>query len=133
MTEDPNRSDEPAEGGATDKPETRNRIHELEARTNERLIRGELKAYAIAAGMVDLDGLKLIDRSAVTVDAAGEVQGAAQAIDAARRTKPWLFGATNASSPATPPPAEVPKARRATEMTAKEWRAARAELLRGRQ
>jgi hypothetical protein len=133
MTEDPNPKESSLADGDVDQAELHRQLQELENRTNERLIHGELKAYAIAAGMVDLDGLKLVDSKEVTVDASGEVRGAAQAIEAARKAKPWLFGPRNASSPATPPPAEVPKARKATEMTAKEWRAARAELLRRRQ
>jgi hypothetical protein len=106
------------------------RLTELEAQSRERLIRAELKAQATRAGMVDLDGLKLVDASGLTVDEAGEVQGAAALMQSLRRTKPWLFAGSSASSAATPPPAEPPRKRLATDMTAKEWLAARAELLR---
>jgi hypothetical protein len=112
--------------------ELQRRLTELEAQSRERLIRAELKAEAIRAKMVDLDGLKLVDPSAVTVDEAGEVQGAAALIQSLRRTKPWLFTAASASSAATPPPAEPPRTRLATQMTTKEWLAARADLLRRR-
>jgi hypothetical protein len=108
------------------------RLTELEAQSRERLIRAELKAEAIRAKMVDLDGLKLVDAGMLTVDEAGEVQGASALMQSLRRTKPWLFAGANASSAATPPPAEPPRTRLATQMTTKEWLAARAELLRRR-
>ena len=44
-------------------------------RTN--LVMSELKAEAVRAGMVDLDGLKLLDTSTVTVGERGDVTGAA--------------------------------------------------------
>lgn len=108
------------------------RLAELETQSRERLIRAELKAEAMRAGMVDLDGLKLVDTGIVTVDEAGEVQGAAALMQSLRRAKPWLFNGASTSSAATPPPAQSPRARRATEMTPDEWLAARAELLRRR-
>ena len=108
------------------------RLVELEAQSRDRLIRAELKAQAMRAGMVDLDGLKLVDASVLTLDDAGEVQGAVALMQSLRRTKPWLFVGANASSAATPPPVEPPRPRLATEMTTKEWLAARADLLRRR-
>ena len=38
-----------------------------------RLLQAELRAEAIRAGMVDLDGVKLIEPAAVTVNEAGEL------------------------------------------------------------
>ncbi len=108
------------------------RLAALEAQSRERLIRAELKAEAVRAGMVDLDGLKLVDTSEITVDEAGEVQGAAALMQSLRRAKPWLFSGASASSVATPPPAQSPRARRAADMTTEEWLAARADLLRRR-
>jgi hypothetical protein len=108
------------------------RLTELETQSRERLIRAELKAQAIRAGMVDLDGLKLADTRALSVDEAGEVQGAEAIMLSLRKAKPWLFGGTSTSSTAKPPPPEPPRTRLATELTAKEWLAARAELLRRR-
>ena len=128
--------DNPAGGPATD-AEARaaalqRRLAEVETQSRERLIRAELKAEAVRAGIVDLDGLKLVDAGALRVDEAGEVQGAAALMQSLRRAKPWLFNGASASSTATPPPAQPPQARRATDMTADEWRAARADLLRRR-
>jgi hypothetical protein len=86
----------------------------------------ELKAEAMRAGIIDLDGLKLLDPSAQT-----EVE-ASVVIAKLRRDKPWLFAAANSSSSASPPQAAPMKRKMATEMSVEEWRAARAELLRRR-
>lgn len=97
-----------------------------------RLVRAELKAEAVRAGMVDLDGLKLVDMAAVRLNEAGEVEGAAMLMAQLKRDKPWLFGGFSSSSRASAPPAHPARAKLATEMTPEEYRAARAELLRRR-
>ena len=108
------------------------RLADVEAEANARIIRAELRAEAVRAGMVDLDGLKLIDASAITLGANGEVEGATVLMAEMRRAKPWLFAPASSSSTAAAPASEPPRARRATEMSEEEWRAARAELLRRR-
>jgi hypothetical protein len=112
--------------------ELERRLVEHQAVSEQRIIRAELKAEAIRAGMVDLDGLKLVDYAVVKMDPAGDVQGAPDAIRSLRRTKPWLFGAGNSSHPAGAPAADPPKPKSATEMGYAEWQAARAELLKRR-
>jgi hypothetical protein len=112
--------------------ELERRLAEMESTTNERLVRAELKAEAVRAGMVDLDGLKLIDLTAVTLNDKGEVDSAAALMAQLRKDKPWLFGGGSSSSPAVPPPAQPPAAKKATAMSHKEWQAARADLLRRR-
>ena len=106
------------------------RLAALEASLRERLLRAELKAHAVRAGMVDLDGLKLLDTSRLVLNERDEVVGAAELMVETRRAKPWLFGGTSSSSAAAAPPAQAPKAKLATDMTETEWRIARAELLR---
>jgi hypothetical protein len=106
------------------------RLAALEAQLRERLVRAELKAHAVRAGMVDLDGLKLADTSGLTLDERGEVVGAEALMASLRRAKPWLFGAASTSSAASAPPAQPPRAKLATEMTDAEWQASKAELLR---
>lgn len=106
------------------------RLEALEASLRERLVRAELKAHAVRAGMVDLDGLKLVDASRLVLNERDEVEGAAELMRGLRRDKPWLFGGPSTSSAAQPPPAQAPRAKLATEMSETEWLAARAELLR---
>jgi hypothetical protein len=108
------------------------RLVAVEAEARARILRAELTTEALRAGMIDLDGIKLLDTSAVTLDERGEVVGAAAAMRALRQSKPWLFGGASSSSAASAPPAQAPRARLATEMNHAEWQAARAELLKRR-
>ncbi len=94
-----------------------------------RVVHAELKVEAVRAGMVDLDGLKLLNPATVEVGADGEVKNAAEVIAQLRRAKPWLFGGSSSSSSANPPPAQPPRQKMATEMTEAEYRAARAAIL----
>ncbi len=112
--------------------ELEQRLLQLETDGRRRLIHAELKSEALRAGMIDLDGLKLVDLTQVELDPNGDVKGATNLMRDLRRNKPWLFGGENSSAPSTPPSAQPAKARSATEMTEAEWRAARAELTRTR-
>ena len=106
------------------------RLEELEKTTESRVIRSELKAEAIRAGMVDLDGLKLVETGGLALDAKGELPGAAELMRELKRNKPWLFGGASSSSTARAPAAQPPRAKQATEMSFEEWQAARAEFMR---
>ena len=108
------------------------RIAELEVSTQARILSAELKAAALRAGMIDLDGLKLVDTSSVTLNEKGELVGAAALMSATRRAKPWLFGPASSSSSAAVPPAQAPRAKSASEMSHDEWQAGRKELIRRR-
>ena len=119
--------------------ELRSRADELErqmsalkADADARLVRAELKAEAGRAGIVDLDGLKLLDLSCATLNERGEVEGGAQLVAQLRRDKPWLFGPAFSSNPASPPAAQAPRRKLAVEMTDAEYKAARADLVRRR-
>jgi hypothetical protein len=107
-------------------------LNHMQQEADRRLIRAELKAEAARAGMIDLDGLKLVDLSSAKLNDKGEVEGAAAMMGQLKRSKPWLFGNPSSSSAATPPVAQPPRQKRATEMTDAEYRAARAELLKRR-
>ncbi len=107
-------------------------LQSVQETARARIIRAELKAEAVKAGMIDLDGLKLIELAEVKLSESDEVEGAMQLMAKLKRDKPWLFGARSSSSRATPPNADPPRVKRATEMTADEYRAARADLLRRR-
>lgn len=125
------------EGDPTDIEQLRARAVALETRMSEmlsthaeRLIHAELKAEAVRAGMVDLDGLKLIDTGGMALNEAGELEGGASVMARLRQAKPWLFTSGSSSSAAAPPPARPAERKPATAMNHDEWRAARADMLR---
>jgi hypothetical protein len=103
---------------------------EIREGSNRRAIHAELRAEATRRGMVDLDGLKLIDHGAVTIDDDGVVHGVQSTMTKLRRDKPWLFGASSSSSVAGVPETVPARTKLATEMSLDEWRVARAALLR---
>ncbi len=108
-------------------------LSRAQVQTDARLIRAELKAEAIRAGMVDLDGLKLLDLSEVHLDEHGEVVDGSAILAKLKRAKPWLFGTPGSSSAAANPPRpEPPRVRHANELSHDEWLVARAALLRRR-
>lgn len=129
MTED----DEPFENWQARAESAEAALASAHARNNELLIRAELKAEAIRAGMIDLDGLKLLDLSEVRLNSTGEVNDASTILGKLKRAKPWLFGIISSSSAAANPPRpEPPRVRHANELSHEEWLAARAALLRRR-
>jgi hypothetical protein len=104
-----------------------------QAAANARLVQADLKAAAIQAGMVDLDGLKLIDMGEVRLSEAGEVVDAGGVLAKLKRAKPYLFGGgMSSSAAATAPRPEPARVRHANELTHAEWVAARAALLKRR-
>ena len=95
---------------------------------NRRIINAELRAEATKAGMLDLDGLKLLDldKAGVTIDADGTVKGAAEALVALKKAKPWAFVGTGSTSPpGSPPPPAGGGAKHAKDMTTEEYAAAK--------
>jgi hypothetical protein len=112
--------------------ELERRLADLETSSAARLLHADLKSHAARAGMIDLDGLRLIDTTSLKLNDQGEVEGASKLMSELRRSKPWLFQSANSSSPAAAPPSTQPAAKRATEMTHAEWQRARAELLKQR-
>jgi len=105
------------------------RLAEIEQEARARVTRAELKVEALRAGIVDLDGLKLLDLRNVELTSDGELANAAELMAQLRRAKPWLFGGASSSSPSSPPPVQPPRQKLATEMTDDEYRAARAAIL----
>lgn len=105
------------------------RLATAEQEARARMVQAELKVEALRAGIIDLDGLKLLEPSQVEIGDAGEVKNATDVISQFRRAKPWLFGSGSSSSLANPPPAQPPRQKLATEMTDAEYRAARAAIL----
>lgn len=96
---------------------------------DQRVIRAELKTAALKAGMVDLDGLKLLDLSGVKLNEHGEVEGAEALMAKAKETKPYLFAPTGStSSTSATPPAAPPVPKHAKDMTPEEYRAELAKI-----
>jgi hypothetical protein len=116
--------------GATDPViELRARCEQLERelvqvkqKAESGIVKAHLQAEATRAGMIDLDGLKLLDISHVTVTADGEC----------RKEKPWLFGKPSTSAAGGAPPSRPPRQKLATEMTDAEYQTAREAILRFR-
>ena len=96
-----------------------------------RLILAELRTEALRAGMIDADGVRLLDLANVRLNPDATLPEAPALIALLRAAKPWLF-TRNTSSPAAPPSSTSHAPRRATDMTEHEWRQARADLLRQR-
>lgn len=93
-----------------------------------RLVNAELRSLATAAGMIDLDGLKLADASGISVNDEGVVVGADKVIEALQKSKPHLFGKTTTSSTETPPQQSDGKKKSAKDMSAEEYTAAKSAL-----
>ncbi len=108
-------------------------LSRMQVEHEARVIRAELKAEAIRAGMIDLDGLKLLDPGMVRLNEQGELEDGVAVLARLRRAKPWLFGApASSSAAANPPRPEPPRVRHANDMSPEEWLAARAALIRRR-
>ena len=100
-------------------------IIKLRGEFQSRLVVANLRTEAVRAGMVDLDGLRLIDISAVRLGSDDKVIGGRKLIDDLRRTKPWLFGVASSSSAAVAPASQPVRQKTALEMTDEEYAAAR--------
>jgi hypothetical protein len=105
-------------------------LQETRDTADRRFIQSELKGEALRRGIIDLDGLKLVDPQGLKIGAAGDVQGVEAVVTKLQKDKPWLFSPGNSSSLAGVP-ASVPSGnKQAIDMSLAEWRAARADLLR---
>jgi hypothetical protein len=102
----------------------------LEREMRVRLLRADLRVEAVRAGMIDLDGLQLIDPSVVGPDPKPGSTDPAAIIDELKRHKPWLFAQHSSSSTASVPRPDPPRQKNARDMNVDEWRAARTALLR---
>lgn len=98
---------------------------ERDKASRERIMRADLRVAARDAGMVDLDGLKLLDTAALKLADDGSVTNAGEAIAELKKSKPWAFGAASTSSTAAPPPADPGKPKLYRDMSEAEqaaWR-----------
>ena len=101
-----------------------------------RFLQAELKTHAIQSGIVDLDGLRLADLDALSVNDAGEVQGAKEVIASLRERKPYLFAPDRAPDVAgttaqlqRPPIPAQPTKMDARSLSREAWQVERDRLL----
>jgi TolA-binding protein len=105
-------------------------LTKAEQAANDRVLRAELKAVAAKHGVVDVnDALKVLDLSGVKLDENGDVIGADELFEAAKKAKPYLFGTTSTSSTQKPPPAGDPKPVDVRKVESKDYEAAKAAFL----
>lgn len=114
---------------AQEKKAIENKIVDMQSR----LIDSELKVAATAAGLQDLDFVKLIDKSNLKIDEAGNVTGVKEAVEEFKKQKAFLFqperrqhSTNNASFPEQ---RDQPNMRSAHEMNEDEWKS-KAALMR---
>ena len=103
-------------------------IAKLRSEFEARLVTANLRTEAVKAGMIDLDGLKMIDISAVRLNDDDKIVDGRKLMDDLRRSKPWLFTATSSSSAAIAPASQPVREKTALEMTDAEYAAARAVI-----
>ncbi|MDB6104053.1 MAG: hypothetical protein JWO52_4052 [Gammaproteobacteria bacterium] len=107
------------------------KVKDANTAAEQRIIRAELKAEALKAGMVDLDGLKLADLTKVKINDKGEIEGAEALMTELKKAKPYLFGTVSTSSTAPVPPVDKTAPKLVKDMTPEERAKARAALGRG--
>lgn len=71
--------------------ESNRKSKEIEERANQRIIKAELKAAAMAAGIIDLDLLSAISLDGVRMTDDGDVTGVQEAVNKYKEGKPYLF------------------------------------------
>jgi hypothetical protein len=98
-------------------------IAEARRAADARIIQAELKAAALAAGMIDVEGLKLLDTSGVELNEEGNIVIPTTLFADAKKAKPWMFGQASTSSTAATPKIEPAKTKSVREMDDKERRA----------
>jgi hypothetical protein len=119
---DPVDKDQPAEQSATEE------ISKLRTHFQSRLIAASLRTEAVHAGMIDLDGLKLVNLTEVRLDIDDKVIDGRRIMAELRRNKPWLFGAASTSSAAIAPVSQRARQKTAMEMTDEEYATARSAV-----
>ncbi len=108
-------------------------LDRVKRESDAKLIQAQLKAEALKLGMIDLDGLKLIDADDLDVSETGELKDVKAVLEDMRVKKPWLFSRSGYSSSAQHVPRPTaPKIRHASELSHEEWLAARAALIKRR-
>jgi hypothetical protein len=123
------KANEAAETAKKAKEEADGTVSAGKKAADERIIRAELKAEAIKAGLVDMDALKLADLTKVTLKDDGTVEGAEALFADLKKAKPYLFGAASSSSGQKPPPSGDPAPKSVKDMPKADYEKAKREAL----
>ncbi len=100
-------------------------LTKLKSEFQSRLVTANLRTEAVVAGMIDLDGLKLVDLASIRLDNDDKVIGGRKLMEELRRNKPWLFSAASSSSVSVAPASQPVRQKTALEMNDEEYAAAR--------
>lgn len=85
---------------------------DLEKKVKEMMIDNALRAEAVTQKIIDPDGVKLADKSKVTIGDDYNVEGAKEAIEALKESKAYLFSEEGGEQITPPPRGEVPNLRK---------------------
>ena len=106
------------------------KITEAMTGAEKRIIMAEMRAEALKAGIVDIDGLALADLSGVKLDEHGNLTGGAESIAKLKEGKPYLFveKSSTSSHDKKPEKKDAGKKPTAREMTDDEWKAEKRKI-----
>lgn len=99
-------------------------------KAQQRTLNADLRVAATLAGMLDLDGLKLIDNSKIELDEEGNLKNGEALMTSLKETKTYLFSKeappppklpTSTSNPEPTPKPKDPKAKSAKDLSEAEW------------
>lgn len=108
---------------------------EVETRARNRIVNAEVRTAAIEAGMVDLDGIKLLDLSKVKVSDDGDVDVASvkALLTEMKEAKAYLFGPPRGTGNPNPTPVPTPPGDKSVkELSKAEYDAAKRAAIRGK-
>lgn len=116
-----------------------NILEKVKVQAEQKWIQAEVKAEAIAAGIKDIDFIKLMDLSNIKPSEDGKIAGLKEAVEAFKAQKPTCFGSadegkrfSSSTNAAVPPVAVAPQKKSAYDYTAEEYAAKRSQFLRGK-
>lgn len=107
-------------------------LDSLREQAKKNAILADIKVAAIRAGMIDLDGIKLLDLSGVRPDGDDQAPDVSHIMSDLKKNKPWLFGVWSTSSSKEVPSSQPPRQKQAMEMSDEEYHAARSLILKRR-
>ena len=107
------------------------KIGEVDQAAKDQVKAARLEALALREGLIDLDGLKLLDLSKITQKDDGTFEGVDEVFKAAKEAKPYLFGQkqANSSTPGQNPKLGDQKPVDARKLTDEEYKQQKAALI----